>query len=251
MMVPLPERLGRRMSLGPFEDPHDLLRFLLIASLGALVALRTGAIGWLPFGAVGALLTLVRIDEESLGDLLLRRIRFHLRPRRRPVPSAPSAADGRPGARRAAGVRDLSGGTWEIWERAPSPVSGRDAGELFQEGKELLRALAGRGPVDVLLVRTGTPWDLRPYVPVTGALPARERAIRAGYAALLFASTRGRRRARLLLALRSRGPEEAQAEAGTPSPLEGIGWRRLRGAELGSAARSLLPLSSTVGRVAP
>ena len=245
--VSLPERLGRRMSLGPFEDPRDLLRFLLIVGAGGLVALLTLPWIWVPIAAMGGVLTLVRHNEETLLELLGRRLRFALR-RVRPPRWMGRWGEGHPPPRGPAGRSAEEGRPWEIWRTAPAPVCGRDPSELHRQALALLRRLAPGGR-EVLLVRRTRPWDVRPFLPPGPVLRAQDRMLREGYVRLLNACAQGKRRAELYLLLPSGGP--ARWEDGPHGPgdawgLTEAGWYRLEGPALREAARRVLPLSTQV-----
>jgi hypothetical protein len=244
--IALPERLGRRMSLGPFEDPRELLRFLLFASVGALFALRFGIVWWVPFVAAGALLTLGRSQEDSWGDLALRRVRYYLRPRRPGVPPPPLPKLGPHDHADLERSTDLAGRAWELWERVPSSLSGRDADELFREARELLRALVAEGRTEALVVRAGVSWDVRCFLPRTPSDEGREGELRRGYSTLLQTSVEGLRRPRLLLALPGADPTTRPRCGDDDGRLESLGWRRLRGPELRRVLGDVFPMAANV-----
>lgn len=196
--VALPERLGRRMSLGPFEDPRDLLRFLLCAALGVLVAAGWGLWGAVPFLLAGACLTLVRKDGEVLWVVADRRLRYLLRRRSGRLSFPPPW----PPRGRVLGGRyfDVTGHPWELWEASPSAYSGRTGPSLLEEAGSLLRALASYEQ-EAILYRIPEAWDATPYLaPLRGKDPTLDMEAE-GYRQLLREVTKGRMRSRLFLAV--------------------------------------------------
>lgn len=227
----LPERLGRRMSFGPFLDPRDLLRFLLVASLGALPAGLWGAWAMVPLLALGAVLTLVRTQGESLWDHAARRLRYLTRRRRLPV--APPSLWGLSlilgGSE--AGTVSSGGTTWWVFEHVPFPISGRDHEDLFRESLDTLRALPTNGP-DTFLVREPVAWTIEPFLPLSLPASGSEHSARKDYARLLRQATRGKFRAKLVLFLpRCEAPTGASYAGSQPNvgDLERAGWTRSPG----------------------
>lgn len=233
------------MSVGPFEDPRDFLRFLLVSVLGCLAGMIWGIWVLVPFLLVAAVLTLVRSGEETWWVVLHRWLRYILRPRRSRIPFPPSW----PPRGRCARSRwfDLAGRPWKVWEAAPLPVSGRDPDDLLAESARLLGEL-GREDDEVLFYRVPEPFDIAQFLPPRADPGADEREVRAGYAALLRASVRGRSRVRLLLAFAEPsssfdGPRRALAPVSTLADLQALGWRELGPRELPDAVRAICPLS--------
>lgn len=240
--VALPERLGRRLSIGPFQDPRDLLRFLLFAAAGGLVALLVGAWAWLPFLLAGLVLTLPRVEEESLGVVVLRWVRFQVRARSRK--GGPSrASPGRTGRLHLEETHlcDTLGRTWECWEATPFPISGRGPAELLQSATHLLQALGSQGG-EWGLYRLPEPWCIGAYLPpFDPALAPRELALRRAYGELLREAVRGKHQVRLVLALAA---PQGTAQA---AQLEALGWARMRGGALRRAVGALFPLHTSPG----
>ncbi len=246
--VALPERLGRRMSIGPFEDPRDFLRCLLLVSAGAVPAVLFGAWAWAPFLLAAVVLTLVRSEEETLWTRLGHRVGFLLR--RRAARGGEAAA--RRGARRplpeAQRPRGVGGGPgpWSVWEHPPWHFSGRSSEELLQEALGLLRPL-GNARGEVYLARIPTEWDVRRFLPPSPTSPSPtpdpgEVRLRNGYASLLRLVTEGRFRARVILVLPCTPPGPL-APAGSVDPAEGLhrlGWRRLGPSVSGGSILSML-----------
>lgn len=237
--VPLPERLGRRMSIGPFEDPRDFLRCLLVVTAGALAALAWGILALLPFLALGGVLTLLRSNDESWWSLLTRRLRYETRPRSRLLPVLPRW----PPRARVVGDTwyDLAGRGWEVWEGPCSPIYGRNEEALLAEARDLLREVA-RFEAELVLYRVPFPCDLAGHLPASRGFSRPEEKLRQGYRSLLLAASRGKVRPRILLALpRNAGtPGRERGTETTSGALEGLigrGWTRRTGAGL----RDIMP----------
>jgi len=67
-LVALPERLDRRLRLGPFASARDALKFLCYAGAGALVAPFTAPDLWLPILAVGFVLSAWRPEGRAIDE---------------------------------------------------------------------------------------------------------------------------------------------------------------------------------------
>lgn len=240
--VALPERLGRRMSVGPFEDPRDFLRFLLLTSAGALAAVAWGILAWAPFLVAAAILTLIRPNDESCWVLLDRRLRFLVRPRSRAIPTPPPW----PPRHRLLGDRwfDLTSQGWEFWESAPSAYHGRSAASLLDESAVLVRELA-LAEREVVLYRIPVPWDPEPYLPARSARRFEIPGLSDGYSALLRTVARGKVRSRLVIATPAETPRR---RTGTPEEapragpgLSSLGWTRICGASLREVLPEIVP----------
>lgn len=224
MRVAIPERLGRRMSVGPFQDPMDFVRFLVFASVGALVALGLGLVWGLPLLLAGALLTLVRRDEETLFSLLTRRLAYLFGGR---------GAALRAGRRTAGGWRDGWGRPWSFYFHNPYPVHGRSPEELQGTALRLVRLVATTG-TEAVLLRTSEPWRVEPFFPVGRTEDARRIE---GYCRLLTDSTKGQYRAELVLGI----PLGRKERASVGEALGEEGWKELKGQELARVLRLALP----------
>lgn len=77
--IPVHQLVHRRLRLGPFSSGRDLVMFLFVATVGAVVASLTSAAVWLPFLAIGATVAFVRVEGRSLDDFVLGYCRYHLR----------------------------------------------------------------------------------------------------------------------------------------------------------------------------
>lgn len=224
-MVRIPERFGRRMSIGPFEDPRDFLRFLCFATAGAFLSMAVGLLWGLPVIAAGLALTLFRVEEESLLTQVVRRT-VYLVARARP--------SYRDGSISAEALRDPWGRSWRFYWHPPFPIYGRTPEELMEESARLVKLISALPSGECLFVRETLPWTLGPFLPANASGDAQELG---SYRALLTESIRGRFRARLVLGVP--GPS-----SGRP-PSEGLlkngGWERLSGNDLLLTARRRFP----------
>ena len=79
LWVALPRPLGRRMRIGPFASANALLRFVTVATVGALVAAMTSPFVWIPFAALGLFLATAPSSGPSLDRRLVSYARWHAR----------------------------------------------------------------------------------------------------------------------------------------------------------------------------
>ncbi len=224
MKVAVPERLGRRMSVGPFTDPRDFLRFLIFASAGAIVALCIGILWGAVIAALGAVLTLARMHDEAVLTLLLRRASYRLLPRNR----SPMVGRETP-----QGWRDRWGRRWRFCTRDPLPIYGKAPDLLHEEALHLVR-LVSAVELETVLIRSAVPWSVDHHLPA--GLPE-ERVMIAGYRRLLEQSIEGRYRSRIVIGVCGRRGECSEAVAS----LSQEGWRELRGGELLATLRHAFP----------
>ncbi len=232
LAIPLPERQGHRMALGPFSGNRQMLRTLLAGTVGLLVAVAVSPLAGLLLAGVATALSLLQVDGESLWDLAVDALRFHLR-------RALLAREGDDGSLRlhARGdlIRDAGGGLWAAWELSPRPVFGRDPEELLQESRALLRLLPGTAG-EVFLVRLAFPW---PQPPVEPSPAPKEQAPYLAYRRLQEELRRGRYRTRLFLLLPARVLVEAAPGEGAGPVRPPPSWNRVRGRELQRVARAI------------
>lgn len=71
-LIGLPERLDRRMRLGPFPSSRDALKFVTYAACGALLAPFTNPWVWLPVVLAGFGVSVWRPDGVALDERALR-----------------------------------------------------------------------------------------------------------------------------------------------------------------------------------
>jgi hypothetical protein len=70
-IIGLPERLDRRMRLGPFPSSRDALKFITYAATGALLSAFTSPWVWLPLVLVGFAVSVWRPDGRAVDERLL------------------------------------------------------------------------------------------------------------------------------------------------------------------------------------
>lgn len=79
LIIGLPERMDRRMGLGPFSSSRDALKFLGYATTAALLSPFTPLWLWLPIVLVGFLLSVWRPDGQSLDERALLFVSWKVR----------------------------------------------------------------------------------------------------------------------------------------------------------------------------
>jgi len=79
LVIGVPERLGRRMRLGPFPSSRDALKFVTYAATGALLAPFTSPWLWLPFVLAGFAISVWRPDGKAIDERVLAFGRWKLR----------------------------------------------------------------------------------------------------------------------------------------------------------------------------
>ncbi len=215
MRIGVPERFGRRMSIGPFEHPRDFLRFLLFGSIAGLVTLLAGVLWGLLILVVGGALLLVRIREDSLLSLSVRVVAFHAHRHRGRPPT---------GTITAGGWRDVVGRNWRFYVRAPYPIFGRTAEDLHMLALRFTKILAGAHAQELILCRVPEPWDAEVFqLEARPQTPAFDE-----YHTLVQESCRGQFHSSLLLGI----PFTDGLDRGTEENLAREGWVPLRGVRL-------------------
>ncbi len=193
--VPLPDRLDRPARVGPFASGRDALKFLALGGFGALIALRFGALLWLPFLAAGLLLSVRRPEGESIDEQGAAYLRWRL------AGEEPARGEPPPTGRapRRFG-RWPDGGACAGFSTGGIPVAflpSQEAERLFEAYRDALR-----GCDLELHLRVGrAPIRLVPMPAFPGGMGPEERAARAGYGELLELLTRRRRLRRVQLLL--------------------------------------------------
>lgn len=161
-VIGLPERLDRRMHLGPFPSSRDALKFVSYAAAGALLSPFTSPWVWLPVVAAGFAVSVWRPDGRAIDERAWVLIAWKLRSVRRrdtKMTASPLARQGLlqlPSHRYVAVVR--TGGT-PVAYLPPEELARR-----FELYRELLRStdsslmwLAGTVPIRSQVVRPGAP----------------------------------------------------------------------------------------------
>jgi hypothetical protein len=135
--IPLPRPLRRRMRLGPFASYQDVVKFVVIAGAGALVAAATTPAAWLVFLVGGFALIVPRFDGRSANEQLTMYVRWRIRRRsgtRRGAPLTPRGA-----------FVHVDSGQWVAGVRAggvpTSFLPPRELRQMFRRWREFLRTL--------------------------------------------------------------------------------------------------------------
>ncbi len=229
MRVSIPERFGRRMSIGPFEDPRDFLRFVLFALSGALVAMVLGLPWGLPIVLCGLVLTLFKRKEETLLAHLIRRVAYLGSGRTVPPQKGSLGTNG---------WRDPWGRHWVFYSREPLPIAGQSPEELQARSLRLVKILASTNVSELIFARCPEPCSTAAFVPEGRGVETRAFH---QYLELLERSALWRFQARLVLAL----PTSAGERFSASEALRAEGWTPLKGSALRGVARNLFPLLPT------
>ncbi|HEY1199215.1 MAG TPA: hypothetical protein VGG32_10930 [Thermoplasmata archaeon] len=205
-VIGLPERLDRRMRLGPFPSSRDALKFVTYAATGALLSPFASPWVWLPVVLVGFAVSVWRPDGRAVDERALAFVSWKLRSTgpRRVVKNPSSRPLVRQGFLQLASHRYVAvvrtGGTPMAY-LPPDEVARR-----FELYRELLRStdasfsfLATTAPIRSQTVRPGSP-------PGTG----REALALSGYSELVSLLCRRRLLRRVYFVL---GTLEADADA--------------------------------------
>jgi len=242
-IVGLPERLDRRMRLGPFSSSRDALKFVTYAAAGALLSPFTSPWVCLPIIGTGFVLSVWRPDGQAIDERAAAFVVWRLR-------SATSTRVWRsmtnyPLARQ--GVLQISSHHYvAIVRTRGTPIAYLPPDELarrFELYRELLRSIDGSF---VVLMAT-TPIRAQSIRPARCSGDGQECVAFSGYSELVSVLCRRRRIRRVFVVLGTVG-----ADTDTLSRLEGrvstlveglsqLGLRpnRLRDRSLAEAARQL------------
>jgi hypothetical protein len=242
-VVSLPERMDRRLRLGPFPSARAAVSFLVYAAVGSGIAAGISPLLGLGVIAGGLAVSVLRYDGDGLHRRGIAIARYWLGgvPRRiRPVVTGSTRLAGR-------GFLDEASGRFCSVVRAggapmaylPPP----DIAARFDRFRELLRAHEG----DLALRVTLAPMRAAPVLPSTPRSEGPDRLARDGYVALvrLLCARRSTRRVDLLLRSDRSGAEGvAQLETRVTSLVErltglGVPARRLVGRSLIDAVSRL------------
>jgi hypothetical protein len=241
-VVELPERLDRKLRLGPFSSGRDALKFVSYAAVGALLVPFLGPAVWIPFVLAGLAVSLWRPEGEAVDDRTARFLRWRMRRlRREPPMSAP-----RPAASRQRSVVRLSSSFASVVRCGGLPLAYLPPAELarrFELYRELLRAFDG----SLVLVSTRAPIHATPFLPAEPSPDGAERTARNGYRELVEVIVRRRYVRQVYVALATAGTSSegiGRLETQVASLIErlaGLGLRpvRLRGRALEDAVHRL------------
>ena len=236
----IPDRLDRRLRLGPFASARDTLRFVTYAAAGAVVVPFTGAGAWLVVLAVGFGAVVLRVDGQSADEHLFAVVLWALRG----LAGGPPLTEHASGRSLRRGLLEIAGRRIAIVRAEGTPVAYLPPAELarrFARFRELLRSVDG---AVALLVAT-VPMSSAPVRPRGHPSTRGDAEALAGYAQLVDALCRRRQVRRVYIAL---GTTRAGAEglAELEGKVAGMGERlsaleltavRLRGGPLLDAGR--------------
>ena len=180
-IVPFPERLDRRLRLGPFPSGREALKFVVYAAVGAVAVPFAGAGVWLACVAAGLAVSLWRPEGVGWDTRLLSAGRWWLRRQRTEAPM--SRRDPAPSAAGAMLPISPSGYVAAVRTRGV-PLAYLPPAELrrrFDLFRELLRGLDG----SVVLLATSAPIHGAALLPPPSTDRSPERAARDGYRELV------------------------------------------------------------------
>jgi len=231
--VPVPERLDRRLRLGPFPSGRDAAKFVAAAAVGAVVSLAVQPWAGLPIVALGAVVALWRPDGEGWDDRAVAVVRWMWRRSTRRSSMTPGTTRPGVGSRRTVLLPD--GRAAAIVRTAGVPLTflpPADVARQFDLTRELLRSAEG----SLILVATSAPIHARAISPGELPVPDEERPARDGYRELVELLARRRSVRRVYVGV-------VQTTPGTEGRLrlEGaVGLLRERLAELGLRSERLV-----------
>jgi hypothetical protein len=228
-VVQLPERMDRRLRLGPFPSARDAVKFLTYAAAGAVVAPFVSPFVWLPLVGVGFGIAVWHPDGQAIDARALTYVLWKARSLSRGVTLTPQRS---PVTRQ--GIVRLSP-TWHaaVVRTGGCPVAylpPADLARRFEMYRDLLRSTNGR----LALLATTAPIRAAPLLPPSPSSKGPDDAARKGYAELvrLLCRRRSLRRIYFALASDSTGPEAlAQLEgqvASLTERLAGFGLHPVR-----------------------
>lgn len=204
-VVPLPERLDRRLRLGPFPSARDALKFVTYAAAGAVAAPFTSPFLWLAVVAGGFAVCVVRSDGQAIDERALAFVLWKLR-----------AGSGGPRVTRAATSRITREGFVAIRpgqyvaivRTGGTPVTYLPPIELarrFELFRHLLRSVGG----GLAFLVTSTAMPPGPVLPNPLRSDHSDQAARTGYGELVNLLCRRRqiRRVYLALSVERTGPD--------------------------------------------
>lgn len=240
-LIGLPERLDRRMRLGPFPSSRDALKFAAYAAAGGLLSPFSNPAVWLPVIAAGFVLSVWRPEGQAVDERVFAMAAWKLRsvaPRtavseRAPRPLVRQGLLQLPSHRYVAVIR--TGGT---------PVAYLPPDELarrFELFRELLRSLDS----SFVLLAATVPIRSQAVRPAAVAPVGRETVALSGYTDLVSVLCRRRllRRVYLVIGTTDAGPDAVGRLEGTVANLTerlgtlGLRPVRLRDRSLAESAR--------------
>jgi hypothetical protein len=240
--IPFPERLDRKLRLGPFPSGRDAVKFVAAAAVGAVVSLAVAPWAGVPVVAVGAVVALWRPDGEPVDERVAAVARWTARRsgREAAVSRRASPAPGRttlllPDGRSAALLR--TGGL----PLAFLPPA--DLARQFELYRELLRSVDG----GLIVAAQRAPIYGAAFAPLERPVATAERGAQDGYRELvgLLAERRSVRTVLLALVREAPGSDGARQLESAVGLLQqrladlGVRSERLRGRALMDGARRI------------
>jgi hypothetical protein len=217
-VVRLPERMDRRLRLGPFPSARDAVKFLAYAAAGAVVAPFVSPFAWLPLVGAGFGIAVWHPEGQAIDARILTYLRWKAR-----SISGGAALTHRWSSITRHGVVRLSSSRYAAVVRTGGcPVAYLppvDLARRFELYRDLLRSTEGR----LAILATTAPIRVAPLLPLSSSSTGPDDAARRGYAELvgLLCRRRALRRIYLTLATDSTGPDAlAQLEGRVASLLE-------------------------------
>jgi len=240
-IIGLPERLGRRMRLGPFPSSRDALKFVVYAATGALLSAFTSPWLWLPFVLAGFAISVWRPDGRAVDERALIVVAWKFRSwgLGYSMKDARSAPLVRQGLLELAAHRHVA-----VVRTGGSPMAYLPPDELarrFELYRELLRSIDG----SFSLLSTVAPIRSQSIRPVPSAEAGHEPTARSGYSELVLLLCRRRLLRRVFFVLGTDGGDldsVARLEGRVANLIERLGSLglrpiRLRDRGLAEAAR--------------
>jgi len=228
-VVRLPERMDRRLRLGPFPSARDAVKFLTYAAAGAVVAPFVSPFVWLPIVGVGFGIAVWHPDGQAIDARALTYVLWKARSLSRGVALTPPwSAVTRHGVVRLAPSRYAA-----VVRTGGCPVAylpPADLARRFELYRDLLRSTEGR----IAILTTTAPIRAAPLLPPSLSSTGPDDAARKGYVELvrLLCRRRSLRRIYFALATDSTGPDAlAQLEgrvASLTERLAGFGLHPVR-----------------------
>ncbi|HYB79658.1 MAG TPA: hypothetical protein VEG66_07885 [Thermoplasmata archaeon] len=238
-IIGLPERIDRRMHLGPFPSSRDALKFVSYAATGALLSSITSPWLWLPVVAGGFVVSVWRPDGLALDEQAVRLLAW----RARSAGLMGRAMTPRPLVRQ--GLLQLSSHRFvAVVRTGGTPVAYLPPDELarrFERYRDLLRSTDD----SLAFLATTVPIRTQAVLPPTPQGRGRDGRAASGYAQLVSVLCRRRllRRVYWVIGSPDSSPDAiGRLEGRIATLIEGLGTlglrpRRLRDRSLAEAAR--------------
>lgn len=220
-VVRLPERMDRRMRLGPFPSARDAIKFLSYAAAGAVVAPFVSPFVWLPLVGAGFGIAVWHPEGQPIDARVLTYVRWKARSFSRGAALTPRWSS----VIRHGVVRLSASVHAAVIRTGGCPVAYLPPTELarrFELYRDLLRSTDGR----LAMLATTAPIRVAPLLPPSPSSTRPDHAARQGYAELVRLLCRRRSLRRIYLALftDATGPEAlARLEGEVASVAERLG----------------------------